>query len=430
MIKSAAKRTKWENHWNPIRKIASGGQGNGILVHRHKESADKVYFLKILRDQSNQLSRQRMYSEVCGYEILDHPGIPKLIESNTQFFEDLKYNLYLVTEYIPGGSLNNKITNPINAKKCILRLCEIIAYCHTHDIVHRDIKPNNIILRNDCWDEPILVDFGMAHHEENDNKKANSVAQEVGNRFLRLPEFSIGSALKRDPRSDITHCAGIFFYLLTKIYPSILVDENERMPHQRLLTRQPLQDNSQGLDISKLFLLFDRAFDINIDRRFQSINDLSNTIHSLYLDKTQTAITDFQTALEQIRSKIMAPNQESIRKKMQLLTNIMHTLNRSLSEVSNLFNNLFNTTQTGYTANSSNLEIKNTIGLIYQDDPKIKFIQTYTARIAGNEAMLFAGDEILYRCDASTEDSLVTNDIKNILNQYIVLNINQALKNS
>lgn len=114
--------------------------------------------------------------------------------------------------------------------------------------IHRDIKPGNIILKNNAWEDPVLVDFGMSHHED-DEKKEISLDQEIDNRFLRLPEFSTGSTLKRDPRSDITHCAGVFFYMLTNIWPSVLIDENECMPHQRTLGRKKLLENSDGLDI-------------------------------------------------------------------------------------------------------------------------------------------------------------------------------------
>lgn len=126
-----------------ISEIGSGGQGKSLLVHRHNEP-ENFYFLKMLRKQNIKSCRERMFGEVCRYETLDFSGIPKLIESNAYFFKNPEYNLYLVTEYIIGSCLNNhKITHPINAIKCILRICEIISYCHSHDVVEwrRGISP-------------------------------------------------------------------------------------------------------------------------------------------------------------------------------------------------------------------------------------------------------------------------------------------------
>lgn len=172
--------------------------------------------------------------------------------------------------------------------------------------------------------------------------------------------------------------------------------------------------------------MFDRSFDIGIDRRFQAIEDLAHAIRALELDENNSVAINTQAAIEKIRAKIITPSQESIRQKMRLLVGIMQTLNRTLSEVSSLFNNVFNTTQTGYTSKSADLEIRNTIGLIYQDNPNIKFIINYIARIAGNEAILFEENKILFRCDANKDTSNIVVELKEILKSYVICQLEKA----
>ena len=53
-------------------------------------------------------------------------------------------------------------------------------HCHLHEVVHRDIKPDNIILRNGEWEDAVLVDFGMSHCHQ-DDKEFKSLNQVISN---------------------------------------------------------------------------------------------------------------------------------------------------------------------------------------------------------------------------------------------------------
>jgi eukaryotic-like serine/threonine-protein kinase len=85
----------------------------------------------------------------------------------------------------------------------------------------------------------VLVDFGMSYHEEA-SALVTPAWEEVGNRFLRLPELASESSLKRDPGSDVTFCGGILFLLLTGSRPGQLIDHDNCMPHQRAEAQRKL----------------------------------------------------------------------------------------------------------------------------------------------------------------------------------------------
>ena len=111
----------------------------------------------------------------------------------------------------------------------------------------------------------------MSFYEGED--QLTGAAQDVGNRFLSLPEFSPGSPLKRDPRSDITLCAGILFYVLTGRMPRDLRDHGGAAPHQSEAGHEALLRH-RDIDLLALLDVFDRAFDLAVHARWDSADSL------------------------------------------------------------------------------------------------------------------------------------------------------------
>jgi serine/threonine-protein kinase len=193
-----------------------------------------------------------------------HRGIPALVETNAGYFCDEAYKLYLVTNFIPGPTLeeavNGKSALGLGAAVAMATgLLDILGYLHAQGGGHRDIKPANVILRNADHSDPVLVDFGLVHMVDASAAHATEDGQEIGNRFLRLPELAPGSAMKRDPRSDITFVGGLLLYAITGKNPSVLEDEAGRLPHQREGMRE-LMTAIPAYKQYPLLRFFDKAF--------------------------------------------------------------------------------------------------------------------------------------------------------------------------
>jgi calcium-dependent protein kinase len=93
---------------------------------------------------------------------LDHPNIVKIFE----FYQD-KLNFYLITEYIEGGELFDRIAkercfDELTAAKIMKQLMSAIVYCHNHKIVHRDLKPENLLLETKGGEIIKVIDFGTS----------------------------------------------------------------------------------------------------------------------------------------------------------------------------------------------------------------------------------------------------------------------------
>ena len=141
-----------------------------------------------------------------------------LIESNAHRWEDAEFEPYIATDFIEGPTLSRwrdaQTYVPLGtAIETTRQLLAILSACHASGVVHRDVKPDNVILADADPGCPVLLDFGLNYHESEDDGFATEHGQEVGNRFLRLPELSAGSPLKQDPRSDLSFVAGILFYI-------------------------------------------------------------------------------------------------------------------------------------------------------------------------------------------------------------------------
>ena len=103
-------------------------------------------------------------TEVAVLEQLDHPMISKYY----QVYEN-ESKAYLVTELCPGTDLftdleeNEFLYDETKASIIIRQILEAVAYCHDKGIVHRDIKPDNIMIDVDSEEAIKLIDFGLSH---------------------------------------------------------------------------------------------------------------------------------------------------------------------------------------------------------------------------------------------------------------------------
>jgi serine/threonine protein kinase len=138
----------------------------------------------------------------------------------------------------------------------------------------------NIVLRGANLAAPVLVDFGLSFNDEAEDDLTR-VGDEIGNRFLRLPEHTLGI---RTTASDVTQLAGIFVYLLTGIEPRMLDDDAGRKPHRREPVHAVLAALFKNRQLLRLQSVFDKAFNNNALGRYQFAPDLIADLKSALAD--------------------------------------------------------------------------------------------------------------------------------------------------
>jgi len=198
-------------HFRITDKIGAGGMGDVYRTkdeHLSREVAIKVLPPGTLTDE---YSRKRFHQEALTLSRLSHPNIATIFDFDTQQGID-----FLVMEYIPGVSLNEKLAaGPLPEKELLrlgVQLAEGLFAAHEQGVVHRDLKPGNLRITRDGWLK--ILDFGLA-------KLRHPVAQGVVAESLTETQAAVGTlpymapeqllAGEIDARTDL-HAAGAVLY--------------------------------------------------------------------------------------------------------------------------------------------------------------------------------------------------------------------------
>lgn len=293
----------WKTGWEKIEELDGGGQGEAYRARRRSDG--KIGFLKIIKSKNVAERRARFFREATAYDSFGIDGVPRLIESNAHRHADDSVAPFIATEFIQGTTLRSwrESQTSVSLETAVTitsHLLDILQACHAQGCVHRDVKPDNMILEGGDPARVWLLDFGISYHDLADIDFQTEDWQEVGNRFLRLPELSAGSLSKQDPRSDICFAAGILFYLLTGDHPDVLEDSEGRLPHQRSAALAQLQQTAAAR-LQRLLVLFDEAFATRMANRFSTVQAMRQRMGQLMQDKPLgSSIDEDMAALREV----------------------------------------------------------------------------------------------------------------------------------
>ena len=406
----------WKDSWVSLEDLKGGGQGTVKKV-RHKVTG-KIGFLKILKKQNDAERRARFYREATAYDSSKHPNIPILIESNAHNYLDYEYKVYIVTEFISGITLSGLIENKgsldgSSAAKIVLSLIDTLKYCHDNGWVHRDIKPDNIIVDNEL--NQTLLDFGMAFKDGITPDFSTETGQEVGNRFLRLPELRIDSPVKQDIRSDLSFAGAIYFYLLTGVAPTSIKDENGKMPHQRAETLKSLKVEFPN-SLIKILEFFDKTFSEKISGRFMSAEDIKNKLTEQIIQEANPKESNIENDLEIILAAINTEANTELAKNKQIYDLAMSNIKSVHSELEKIFKPTYNSFQSGYENFSEGL--KNTLGFCHFANQNIRFAPQFLINVIGEELVIYADDAVIYRTELDSPN--FTQELKNTVKEIYI----------
>ena len=197
------------------------GEGNmGAVYQAYDMNLTRKVVLKVMHRQlaNHESFQKRFMQEAQAAARLDHPSIVKI------FNFDTVPTLYMVMEYVSGPSLGeyvrhqqakNEIVNLDTALRLIAQVADALDYAHSQGVVHRDVKPSNVLLkplkRPDREGDPalrvIVTDFGLAKLLEGGMKTMTGTF--MGTLSYMSPEQCLGRDL--DGRSDI-YSLGIVLY--------------------------------------------------------------------------------------------------------------------------------------------------------------------------------------------------------------------------
>ncbi|MBI4833289.1 MAG: tetratricopeptide repeat protein [Planctomycetes bacterium] len=192
------------------KKLGEGGMGL-VYLARDPDLNRKVA-LKIMTSKGKDYE-ERFLREARATAKLKHPNIIQVYEVGTVD----KYH-YFTMEYIDGTSLEemiaeNNIPQPRRVAEIMAEVVSALEYAHRQGIIHRDIKPGNILL--DKSGRPFLTDFGLAKELSGFERSLTISGTVVGTPDYMSPEQATGLKGQVDIRSDIFSMGAMFYHVLT-----------------------------------------------------------------------------------------------------------------------------------------------------------------------------------------------------------------------
>ncbi|HET8912929.1 MAG TPA: serine/threonine-protein kinase [Ktedonobacteraceae bacterium] len=208
-------------NYDLIRRLAVGGMGE-VYLAKQRTAFGREVAIKIIRPElvNDTITRQRFLREAEVSAHLKHEHILPLIEFNEE-----QGRLFLVTPYIEGGTLSDRLQRgPIpllEVRQLFVALVQAVSYIHKRGVIHRDLKPSNILLEHGHDDQVYvrLIDFGIARLQGDEaNPQLTSDGIEIGTAEYMAPERLTGVAASSN---DIYSLGVILYLMLAGRLPSI-----------------------------------------------------------------------------------------------------------------------------------------------------------------------------------------------------------------
>src|SRR5438874_364161 len=219
-----------------LEEIGRGGQG--VVFRARQKSLNRTVALKVISlgqwASKAHLKRFRLEAEAAAH--LEHPGIVPIHEVGER-----DGSCYFSMKFIEGGQLDEVARRepiPIRrAVELIVKVACTVHYAHEHGILHRDIKPGNILL--DTKGEAHLTDFGLARLVESDSSVTQTL-DVLGTPSYMAPEQAIGNNAAVSSTTDVYGLGAVLYQLLTSQPPfaggatyetiKLLLDSEPRQP--------------------------------------------------------------------------------------------------------------------------------------------------------------------------------------------------------
>ena len=224
--------------------ISRSGMGT-IFKAEDKENGDQVVALKVphleFESDPNFFSRFQR-EERIGLE-LHHPFILKFLPVEN------KSRPYIVTEYLKGCTLEHllRAMKPLpekDALKIASLICEALQHMHEHGVVHRDLKPQNVMI---CCDRTIrIMDFGIARDDVSRRITRVGTSKSMGTPDYMAPEQVQGK--RADKRTDIYNLGALLYEMLTGVLP--FQNDNPWAALNARVTGDPVAPRKLNADLS------------------------------------------------------------------------------------------------------------------------------------------------------------------------------------
>src|SRR3982751_1138135 len=276
--------TLFDGRYKVIRKLGAGGMAN-VYLAEDQELGRRVA-IKILNDRhaNDEQFVERFRREAKNAAALSHPNIVSIYDRG-----EAEGSYYIAMEYLDGRSLKELIVSrgpaPLTvAVEYARQILQALRFAHRHGIVHRDIKPHNVLV--DAEGRVKVTDFGIARAGTSQMTEAGSI---VGTAQYPSPEQARGTSV--DQRSDVYSLGIVLYELLTGTVPFTGDTPVEiAMKHLSTIAEPP---STRRHDIPRdLDLIVMRALAKDPNDRYQSTEEMDADLERFLRGAAVSPVTE------------------------------------------------------------------------------------------------------------------------------------------
>src|SRR5689334_17788543 len=279
-------------HYRILRRLGKGGMGEVLLAEDTKQHGRKVALKVLPPELTRSESRLRRFKqEARAILALNHPNILTIYEIG-----QTADSYYIATEYIEGETLRHCLwRGPIKLDEMLgvgIQIAMALETAHAEGIVHRDVKPENIMLRQDKFVRDRFVkvlDFGLAKLTDRDSTNADPEAVTIpitetnpgaimGTSGYMSPEQALGEAI--DERTDVFSLGVVLYEMVagrppfqgkTESHTRVSIIDHDHVPLVQHVSNVPRQ----------LERIVSKALAKDRFKRYQTITDLKLDLEQL-----------------------------------------------------------------------------------------------------------------------------------------------------
>ena len=273
-----------------IGELGKGAMGivyKGIDPDINREVAIKlIRFDMVSEDSEKEDAARRFIREAQSAGNLEHPNIVTIYEVGRE-----DNQTFIVMQCVDGESLKQAISagkkfSPVEVVDLMTCLCDALELAHQNKIVHRDIKPGNILL--DKQGRPYLVDFGVARMEMSTMTQSGTI---VGTPSYMSPEQIQG--IRVDARADIFSLGVIIYEMLTGKRP--FEGDHITTIVYKIMNEEPTNIREMKRDLPEGFeQVIKKALEKDANKRYQSCKELAADLKNIGAWSDKTISSDLQ----------------------------------------------------------------------------------------------------------------------------------------